>query len=139
MDNQQKITTINAIKSQELAIDTTKNQIITRKELIAEAIESRQEWLDLESAKEEVKRLKSALDLSLSKDGDYNNQLEDLAQLKDKLKSEKETLSDLIVGYVITTSERQVEINNMGDARDLVIKGTLGKKSKYQTSLFNKG
>jgi vacuolar-type H+-ATPase subunit E/Vma4 len=136
MDIQQKSTAISAIQSQERAIEITKNKIATRKELMSDAVESKQEWLDLESTKEEVKRLANKLQLSLQGDLAYGNQLEDLAQLKDKLKSQKETLSDLVVGYVLETKERQVEMNNQGDARDLIIKGSLGKKGKYQTNLF---
>lgn len=136
MDSQQKIVTRNAILEQEQAIDHTKIEIATRKEMIADHIEKTQEWLDVEAAKEELLRLRQALAAKLSSDPDYNNQLEDLGQLKDKLKSEKETLSDLIVGYFANTKEHQLEVNNHGDAREVVITGKLGKKGKYQTNLF---
>jgi hypothetical protein len=134
--DQDRIDTINAVKNQEYIIEMTKKSIDTRKELIAEHIENMQEWLEVEAAKEELMRVRQIMSAKLSSDGIYNDQLEDLAQLKDKLKSEKETLSDLIVGYFSLTKERQMEMTSSGDARTLVIKGSLGKKGKYQTNIF---
>jgi hypothetical protein len=134
--DQDRIDTINAVKNQEYIIEMTKKSIDTRKELIAEHIENMQEWLEVEAAKEELMRVRQNMSAKLSSDGIYNDHLEDLAQLKDKLKSEKETLSDLIVGYFSLTKERQIEMTSSGDARTLVIKGSLGKKGKYQTSIF---
>jgi predicted RNase H-like nuclease (RuvC/YqgF family) len=134
--DQDRIDTINAVKNQEYIIEMTKKSIDTRKELIAEHIENMQEWLEVEAAKEELMRVRQNMSAKLSSDGIYNDQLEDLAQLKDKLKSEKETLSDLIVGYFSLTKERQMEMTSSGDARTLVIKGSLGKKGKYQTNIF---
>lgn len=136
MDQQAKQQTIQAIVSQELELERTKNEIATRKELIDEYVESQPLWLEVEAAKEELSRLKAGLDAALSGDGDYNDMLEDLGQLKDKQRSQKETLSDLVVGYRIETGEHQVELNNNGDARELVVTGRLGKKAKYQPSLF---
>jgi predicted RNase H-like nuclease (RuvC/YqgF family) len=134
--DQDRIDTINAVKNQEYIIEMTKKSIDTRKELIAEHIENMQEWLEVEAAKEELMRVRQNMSAKLSSDGIYNDHLEDLAQLKDKLKSEKETLSDLIVGYFSLTKERQMEMTSSGDARTLVIKGSLGKKGKYQTNIF---
>lgn len=136
MDQQAKTVTMNAIVSQGHDIEATKEQIATRRELIEEHIQNKPSWLEVETAKEELARVKAKLAAELGNDGEYNNMLEDLGQLKEKMKSQKETLSDLVVGYRIETGEHQVEINNVGDARELVIKGSLGKKAKYQTNLF---
>lgn len=136
MDQQSRTVTINNIKDKERDIDATQQQIATRKEMIEELVEQKQEWLDVETAKEELEHARQRLAQVLATDRDYNDQLEDLGQLKDKLKSEKELLSDLIVGYALETKERQIELNNQGDARELVIKGRLGKKAKYQTNMF---
>jgi len=126
----------NTILTQTYAIDSTKLAIKTRKEMIADRVQERQAWLDLESAKGEAARLKTILDQQLANDGAYNNDLEELGQLKDKLKSLNETLSDLIVGYRIETGEHQLETSPVGDAVELVLKGKLGKKGKYQTNMF---
>ena len=88
MDNQSKTVKAQAIKAQDDEIQKTKHDIKTRKELIAEHVESSQKWLDLQSAKDEVKRLQSELARDLASDGEYNDQLEDLAQLKEKLKKQ---------------------------------------------------
>jgi hypothetical protein len=138
MDQQNKTVKAEAIKSQEYEIQKTKEQIKTRKELIAESIETRQAWLDLESAKAEAVRFKEKLNQELLGDRDYNNQLEDLGQLKEKLKDQKETMSDLVVGYFIDTEEKQIETDSNGDAREIIIKGSLGKTAKFQTSIFKK-
>jgi predicted RNase H-like nuclease (RuvC/YqgF family) len=136
MDQQAKTITINAIIEQAHEIDATKQLIATRREMIDDYIQNKPSWLEVEAAKEELARLRAKLAAELGTDGDYNNMLEDLAQLKDKMKSEKETLSDLVVGYRLETGEHQLEINNDGDARELVLTGRLGKKAKYQPSIF---
>lgn len=138
MDQQTKTVKVEAIKSQEYLILKTKEEIKTRKELIAESTETRQAWLDLESAKSEVVRLREKLSQELLGDGDYNNQLEDLGQLKEKFKDQKETMSMLIVSYYVDTQEQQLETDSNGDAREILIAGKLGKKAKYQTSIFTK-
>lgn len=129
--------TVNSIKSIEMEIESTKGHVKIINEMIADYIQSKQEWLDLESAKEETKRLSDALKNVLANDADYNNNLEELGQLKDKLKSQKEIISDLIVGYKLETRENQIEIGSNGEARQLVLKGKLGKRGKYQTSIFS--
>lgn len=136
MDNQTKTAKAQAIKSLEFDIGVTKDQIKTRKELITEHIESTPSWLEFQTAKEELTRKKAALDQALAGDGEYNNMLEDLGQLNEKKKDQMKTLSDLVVWYFIETSEKQLETESNGDAREIVITGKLGKKGKYQTSLF---
>lgn len=139
MDQQSKTVKAEAIKKQEFHILATKEQMRTRKEMITEHVESTQAWLDLQTAKEEFDRKKAALSLSLSSDGEYNNMLEDAAQLREKLKDQRDTLSEMVVGYFIDTEEKQLETDSNGDAREIIITGKLGKKAKYQTSLFAKG
>lgn len=134
--NTQKQST-GSILRQTYAIDATKKEIATQKELIESHIEQKQSWLDYQSAKDDLKRLKLKLDSELNQDGDYNNMMEKLADSKEKLKSEKEIMSDLIVGYRIETGESQIEISDDGDAQQIILKGTLGKKAKYQTNIFN--
>lgn len=136
MDQQSKTVKAQEIKAQEAEIEKTKKDIKTRKELIETHIEGLPTWLELESSKEEVKRLTAKFKQELGSDSEYNNQLEDLGQLKDRLKDQNETLSMMIVGYYLDTKEQQLETDSNGNARELVITGKLGKKAKYQTSLF---
>jgi predicted nucleic acid-binding Zn-ribbon protein len=136
MDKQAKIALVAKIKQQEISIENSKKQIETRLETINEHKENTQEWLDMESAREQLQVAQKKLAAALSSDGEYNDLMEDLGQLRDKLKSEKQNLSDLIVGYALENKELQIEVNNKGDARELVITGKLGKQGKYQTNLF---
>ena len=70
MDNQSKAVKAMEIENQEEAIEKTKYDIKTRKELIEEHVSNSQTWLDLEAAKSEVARLKEKLTQELGSDGE---------------------------------------------------------------------
>lgn len=128
--------TIEAIRECQRDIEVTKGRIRTQAEIIREKIEARDEWLEVESLKEALTAARSKLSLSLAGDEDHNNRLEALGQDKDKLRSLHSIMSDHVVAYYGMTQERQVEMTEQGDARELVLTGKLGKEAKFQTSLF---
>jgi hypothetical protein len=128
---------IDTIKQYERDIEITKSQIKTKTEIISDHVEQMDEWFELEEAKEAVARARLALSQKLMGDADHNNRLEELAQLKQKKKEQQTILSDYIVAYFGMTQEKQVQVEVNGDARALVLTGKLGKKQKYQTSLFS--
>lgn len=137
MDKQQLTITKNNIRVYESDIEDTKKQIETKKEMVQELLESTSGWLDVQTLKERYEEAKISFHLKLQGNADYNDGLEELAQLKEKLKEQKQIQSDFIVGYFAETKERQIELGTTGNARDLVVTGKLGKSSKYQPSLFS--
>lgn len=129
---------IGTIRNSSADIEALKSQIKTKKEMVDDHVHQKPEWLEYESKKEETAIAKAKLDAALARDADYNNSMTQLAELKDTVKDKQDTLSTFIVGYHAETKETQVELGANGDARQLIIKGRLGKKQKYQTSLFSK-
>lgn len=127
---------VGSILQQEQAIKATSSLILTRKEMIDDHVQNKQTWLDLETGKEELRRLQLKHNQALANDADYNNMMEDMGELKDKKKAEEEVLSELLLGYFADTHERQIETGPRGDARTLVLKAKLGKEGKFQPSLF---
>lgn len=128
---------IGTIRDASSAIEILKSNIKTKKEMIDDHVGNYQEWLDLESAKDEVERCRVALNVKLAGDADYNNSMEAMADMKLELKDKQDTLSTFIVAYHTETKENQIEIGTNGDARRLVIKGKLGRVEKYQTNIFS--
>lgn len=126
---------VDTIRTYDRDIEITKNQIATLREIIQDKVKEKQEWIDLEEAREALQRARSALSTALLSDGEYNNRLEELAELRDKFKDQKQIQSDFIVAYYAETKEAQIELGANGDARSLVLSGKLGKKQKYQISL----
>lgn len=129
--------TVSTIKAYELDIEQANEQIKTTNEMIAEELESMAEYQAVEKAQETLKAAKAALKQALLGNAEYNNLLEEKGQLQDKVKDAKEILSDYVVAYFAETKERQLQVETNGDARELIVTGKLGKKQKYQTSIFN--
>jgi hypothetical protein len=84
---------------------------------------------ELETAKQRLKQRREG-------NPSYLAQSERVAEAKRQKKEDNEILSDYLVAHFKMTGERQVLMNEAnGDARLVNIKATLGKETKYQTSL----
>ena len=64
-----------------------------------------------------------------------NDLLEQLADEKEALKTARQNLSGFLLGYFHETGERQIELAEK-DAREVILKGKLGKPKDFQTSIF---
>lgn len=95
-----------------------------------------EETTEVERLSEELKKAKENLKYKRLNSSTYNDQTEVIAEIKREEKEAKEILSDYLINHFATTHERQVLMNEAnGDAREINIKATLGKETKYQTSL----
>lgn len=140
MDDKTRGELLAKIRTAEGHIEVTKQRISDAKEMQNDYVENTSEWLEWREAQEAMQRAKAKLDARLANDGDYNNFAENLGQLRDQLKSEKQTLSDLVVGYAMETKRHQIEYEDSGKARDIIITGKLSSKVKrYQTNMFVDG
>lgn len=138
MSDSEVAKTVDSIREVQREIEISKGRIKTANELITDKKQEMDEWLEVESLKEQLGEAKKKLGLALSNDPDHNNRLEASAQEKDKLAGLKNILSDHIIAYYGMTQERQVEMTETGDARTLILSGRLGKEEKFQTSLFGR-
>jgi DNA repair exonuclease SbcCD ATPase subunit len=104
-------------------------------EMATEAVEKLPEHDEVERLKEELKTAREALKQATLRLPGYNDLQQQIADEKDALKSAKLNLSDFLLGYFHETGERQIELEAK-DAREIILKGKLGKPTQFQTNLF---
>jgi uncharacterized protein (DUF3084 family) len=130
---------IGIIRDLEKRIWTAKGRVKTQKEAVDDIISGHTAYNEATKAKQEYEYAKKKLELALQSDQEYNDAMEALAEEKQQLKDDRDILSLHLVEYYTTTHERQIEIGESnGDAREVIVTGKLGAKSKYQTQLFSK-
>src|SRR5947209_10589047 len=105
------------------------------KEMATEAVEKLPEHDEVERLQEELKQAREALKQATLRLPGYNDLMQQIADEKDALKSAKLNLSDFLLGYFKETGERQIELEPK-DAREIILKGRLGKAKEFQTNLF---
>lgn len=108
----------------------------TLKEQATEQVEKLPEHDEVERLKEELKQAREALKQATLRLPGYNDLMEQIGDEKDALKTAKLNLSDFLLGYFKETGERQIELEPK-DAREVILKGRLGKPTQFQTSIFN--
>jgi DNA repair exonuclease SbcCD ATPase subunit len=108
------------------------------KEMATEAVEKLPEHDEVERLKEELKVAREALKQATLHLPGYNDLMQQIADEKDSLKDAKLNLSDFLLGYFHETGERQIELEPK-DAREVILKGKLGKSQAFQTNLFRQG
>lgn len=108
------------------------------KEQITERIESLPEYAAVESLKEQLKTAQEALKQAKLQAPGLNDLQQQLTDEKDALKSARLNMSDFLLGYFAETHERQIELE-AGDAREVILKGKLGKPKDFQVSIFSQG
>ena|SRR5579883_2884340 len=109
-----------------------------KKERLQANIEALPEYAAVESLKEQVKTAQEALKRATERLAGYNDLMEDIAEDNEALKSARMNMSDFLLGYFKETGEKQIELSEE-DAREVILKGKLGKPTQYQTSIFNQG
>lgn len=128
-----------------LDIASNEKEIAKRKEHIAEMKEKLQEKIDNTTLGEKVGKLKDELKaaqedlvMELKRKPEVNDLMEEIAAEKDIVKGLQMSLSDTLVAYFAETKERQVQIDEEGHAKDVIMSAKLGKdEHQYQTSIFN--
>jgi chromosome segregation ATPase len=105
------------------------------KEMIEEAVSKLPEHDEIESLAEQLKTAREALKQAKLRTPGLNDLMQQLADEKDSLKDAKLNLSDFLLGYFKETGERQIELAEK-DAREVILKGKLGKPTQFQTNLF---
>jgi hypothetical protein len=127
---------LDTIRTYQQDINASQESLRNLKEQIDEEIETTAGYDEVQAAKQALDAAKTHFKQNLLSNATYNNLLEEKAQISQKMKDQKEILSDHIVYLFKTTDERQVEVGGDGDARDIVVKGKLGRKGKYQQALL---
>lgn len=132
--------TIENIRLTARDIEATKRKLKVVNEQIEAILEDMDEAEEVVKAQEALADAKQKLASALMGRGNYNDLMENAGEIKQTLKDQKEILSlHLVAYYQLSNGERQVEIDDYGNAREVILKGTLGAEGKYQTSLLTGG
>lgn len=91
---------------------------------------------EIEELQEKLAELKEQQKAKRLSSNSYLDQTEVIAAITREEAEAKEILSDYLVNHFVNTHEKQVLMNEAnGDAREINIKASLGRETKYQTSL----
>lgn len=127
------------IREYEKDIRVKENRIKELNEDLKEKIENTEAGERVGQLKDQLKIAQEELIAELKRNGEVNDLMEEIGAEKDTLKGMKMTLSDHLVAYSLMTQERQVQMDEEGHARDVILSAKLGREEKqYQTSIFSK-
>lgn len=130
--------TVETIKLYERDIESTKQQLKVVNERLQEELEDMPQYSAVKEAETALALAKEHLKNALLSNADYNNLLEEKAGLSEKMRDQKDILSNHLVFYFAETRENQIEMGEkVGDARQVIVTGKLGKRQKYQLNLFS--
>jgi DNA repair exonuclease SbcCD ATPase subunit len=135
IDTQDKPTLIDRVRTFDQDIHKFETNLKRLKEMATEAVEKLPEHDEVERLQEELKQAREALKQATLRLPGYNDLMQQIADEKDSLKDAKLNLSDFLLGYFKETGERQIELEPK-DAREVILKGKLGKSTQFQTNLF---
>ena len=108
------------------------------KEDLKELVDSIPEAIAVGRLKDQLAMAKEDMTNALKRNGEINDLMEDIAAQTEVVKSTKDQLSTLLVAYFGMTNEKQVQMDEQGHARDVILSAKLGKDEKsYQESIFN--
>lgn len=126
------------IREREKEISTKKDRIKVLKEDLTEKIDNTDSGERVGKLRDQLKIAQEDLVAELKRNPEVNDLMEEIAAEKDTLKGMQMALSDDLVAYFAQTQERQVQMDEQGHARDVLLSAKLGKEEKqYQESLFS--
>lgn len=129
---------VESIRRVSTDVDAREREVKHIKEQIKDIVESMPEFTAVDELTKELAEAKEKLRIALMAKANYNNLMERLGDEQNDLKDDRDVLSACVVDYYASTREHQIEIDSNGDAREVIVKGKLGKSEKYQPSLFGR-
>jgi hypothetical protein len=128
---------IGKVRTFDADIHSFESRIKTLREQLVEEIENTDEYDEVLELQEKLKTARDNLKRRLESNQTYMDLTEDLANEKLSLKDAQANMSDFLLGYFADTHERQIELGP-ANAREVILKGKLGKPKDFQTNLFSK-
>lgn len=127
---------LNAIRNASREIARAKQDWKTAKEMEAEEVESLDEWIEAESAKDEAKAAREALKTAKLASDEVCEAMERTLDKKAVVDLQRQIRSDLLVLYAAKFNRRTAESIEPGENRLIIIKATVGKVMPEQMGLF---
>lgn len=129
---------LNDIRENEKDIKAKEQRIKTLNEDLAEKVENTEAGERVGKLKDQLKIAQEDLVSELKRNPEVNDLMEEIGAEKEVLKGIKFALSNNLIAYFAQTNERQVQMDDEGHARDMILSAKLGKEEKqYQESLFS--
>jgi vacuolar-type H+-ATPase subunit I/STV1 len=123
------------IRSFDGDVKSFQSRIKTLNEQVQEEIENTNEYTKVAELTTDLAVARAALKRRLESNSSYVDLMSDLADEKLSLKDAQENMSDFLLAYFKQSGERQIELGPQ-NAREVVLKGKLGKAKEFQTNLF---
>ena len=118
-------------------IKQTEARIKDLKERLEEETQNTDEADAVAKAKDALAIAQEDLMSVLKRKPEVNDLLEEIGAEKEVLKGQKFHLSNYLVAYFAQTQNRQVQMDEQGHARDVLLTAKLSKEEhQYQTSIF---
>lgn len=127
---------IHKVRTFDADIHSFQSRIKTLNDQIQEEVEKTDEYTEVFELQEKLKVARENLKRRLSNNSTYIDLVEDIANEKLSLKDAQANMSDFLLGYFAETHERQIELGP-ANAREVILKGKLGKPKDFQTNLFS--
>lgn len=127
---------LEAIRKASREIAIAKQAWKTAKEMEAEEVEQLDEWLETESAADELKALKEKLKTAKLNSEAVQDAADTTADKKDALDLQRQIRSDLLVLYAAKFNRRTAEAIEPGENRRIVLSAKVGKVEPEQLGLF---
>jgi methyl-accepting chemotaxis protein len=125
------------IREYEQDIKAREARIKTLKEDLTEKIDGTAAAEEVGRLKDQLKTAQENLRQTLQRNREVNDLMEEIGAEQEVLKGLKFSLSNHLVAYSLLTKERQVQMDDEGHSRDILMTAKLGKDEKnYQTSLI---
>lgn len=112
------------------------SRIKVLKEQLQDELENTDEYTEVQRLSEALKVARENLKRRMQNNRIYMDLTEELGDEKLALKDAKANMSDFLLAYFVKTQEHQIELGPK-QAREVIIKGRLGKPKDFQTNIFS--
>jgi predicted nucleic acid-binding Zn-ribbon protein len=128
---------LDEIRTYEHDVRTSESRLKQLKEDLTERIDGTAEAEEVGRLKDQLKIAQENMKQVLRRNPEVNDLMEEIGAEAEVLKGAKFALSNHLVAYSMLTQERQVEMDDEGHSRDVLLSAKLSKDEKnYQTSLI---
>ena len=129
---------IEMIRVYEADVKHTEARIKDLKVRLDEEVESLAETDEVAQAKNALAVAQDKLMSALKNKKGVNDLMEEIGAEREVLKGQKFQLSNALIAYYTQTQNRQVQMDEQGHTRDVLLTAKLSKEEhQYQTSIFN--
>lgn len=126
------------IRENEKEIRAKQQKVKTLNEDLKEKIENTEAGDRVGKLKDQLKVAQEDLLAELKRNPEVNDLMEEIGAERQTISGLQFALSNNLVAYSLLTQERQVQMDEQGTARDVILTAKLGKDEHlYQESLFN--